>query len=102
MRARDHVTRARYFQIYYVAIIVDAYNFSKSFFWQEFSAILYHVFCRLPVLIHSENLNLGFEPNSRRELFLKVTVEVEFSEMSSCSMIMVLINVNNLSAMILH
>ena len=32
LRARDHVTRARYFQIFYVAIIVDAYKFFIHFF----------------------------------------------------------------------
>ena len=54
LRARDHMTRARYFQIYYVAIIVDAYKvFIYLFFWQESSAILYHVFLPLSRLIYS-------------------------------------------------
>ena len=32
LRSRDHVTGARYFQIFYVSIIVDAYKFFIHFF----------------------------------------------------------------------
>ena len=63
----DHVTRVRYFQIYYVAIIVDTYNIS-TFFWQEFSAIYNTLFATFPFNLFA--LNLEFEPNTRRELFL--------------------------------
>ena len=45
LRARDHVTRARYFPIFfYVAIIVDAYKFLYSLFfgksfWQFYNTL---------------------------------------------------------------
>ena len=71
LRARNHVTPVQYFQIYYVAIILDAYNFSSFFFLARVFGN-FHFFPRcLPLLLFDLlALNLEFELDIREEFFL--------------------------------
>ena len=57
--------------LYYTAVITDAYNFSLYFFLATVFGNFYTTLFNLPLFaFHLFALNLEFEPNTRRELFL--------------------------------
>ena len=71
MHARDHVTRARYFQIFMSQLLLTRTNFLFTFFslfGKSFGNFIPRLFAALSFNLLA--LNLEFEPITQRELFL--------------------------------
>ena len=79
LRARDHVTRARYFQIFMSQLLLTRTNFLFTFFslfGKSFGNFIPRLFAALSFNLLA--LNLEFEPITQRELFLTAPLTITF------------------------